>query len=211
MWKPVSVGARFTDMVIGLGGKSCSGKNMMGEFLEEKGALHLDLDRTNHVLLDRFAAEIGELFDAEITDQTGGIDRPALSALVFSEPEKLSLLEHFIHPKIEEEVEKIIRDNQDKLIMVNGAALHKSRITGMLDGLVWMESPFILRLIRAARRDRRSLLNIMKRFRSQRGFNPQQFPSHVDIYKVYNGFSSQALRRRAENMYRRWIMKGDAK
>ncbi len=171
----------------------------------------MDLDKTTHHLLDRYASELGELFGMNLLNERGGMNRVALSSYVFADPERLAVLEAFIHPRIENVVDDTIKENPGRLIVVNGAALHKSRITDIIDGLIWMESPFWLRLVRAWKRDRRSLSNILKRFRSQREFNPQQFPPHVDIYKVYNGLSLRRLIKRSEKMYSRWIMRGETK
>ena len=196
-------------MVIGLAGKSCSGKNSMGIILEKKGALHLDLDKTNHNLLDKYSREIGELFSSDLTSDDGSMNRAALSEIVFSRKSNLERLERFIHPKIEEETHRVIRENAGRIILLNGAALHKSKLAEELEGLIFMHSPFLIRLYRALARDHRSLGNILKRFRSQRKFNTQQFSSHVDIYKVYNGISHRALERRADKIYSRWISKGE--
>ena len=171
----------------------------------------MDLDKTTHLLLNDYASELGDLFGENLLDAQGGINRAALSSYVFADPVRLGMLEAFIHPRIEEVVDDTIRDNPGRLIVINGAALHKSRITHIIDGLIWMESPFWLRFIRAWKRDKRSLSNIWKRFRSQREFNPQQFPPHVDIYKVYNGLTLRRLMKRSEKMYSRWIMRGETK
>ncbi|MDC7221420.1 MAG: dephospho-CoA kinase [Spirochaetales bacterium] len=196
-------------MVIGLAGKSCAGKNAVGAALEAYGALHVDLDRLNHTILNQHCREIGELFSVNLCDDKGHMNRPALSELVFSDPEKLRRLEDYVYPRIEEEVEVIISQNSGDLILLNGAALHKSRLVHKMDRLVWVHSPYLLRIIRAMSRDKRSIPNIIKRFRNQREFSTQQFSSHVDIYKVYNGVFIEFLHRRVKKMYLSWIIKGE--
>jgi dephospho-CoA kinase len=195
-------------MIIGLAGKSCSGKNTVGSILGEEGILHLDLDKMNHRLLDKYCKEISSLFQTDLSVGEGRLNREALSEIVFSNGTNLRLLEEFIHPKIEEEAEIFIEDNLTSPIILNGATLHRSSLAKRLDCLIWVSSPFFLRFNRAMKRDKRSPVNILKRFHSQRTFNAQQFPPDVDIYKVYNGFSSRLLRKRSEQLYMR-IIKGD--
>ncbi len=190
-------------MIIGLAGKSCSGKNRLARHMEEMGAIHLDLDRLNHRLLEENRMGLVRIFGESILDGRGSLNRQALSSLVFGNRGELEKLEKFIHPLIEGETEKTILSSRGKIVLLNGAVLHKSALAQRLDGVIWMHSPPVLRFYRALRRDNRGIINLMKRFLSQRKFSAQQFPSHVDIYKVYNGFFDGPLKRKARILFNR--------
>ncbi|MBN2627997.1 MAG: dephospho-CoA kinase [Spirochaetales bacterium] len=196
-------------MVVGLGGKSCSGKNRFARFMEENGAVHVDLDKMNHLLLQERSADLAGLFGVGILNGDETLNRMALSRIVFSDQSELEKLERFIHPVIEEETDRVIRENQGNIILVNGAVLHKSALVNRMSSLIWISSPYGLRLFRAWKRDRRKLGDLIKRFRAQKEFSTQQFPPHVDIYKVYNGILSLPLKRKARKMYTRLATKGE--
>lgn len=198
-------------MLVGLAGKSCSGKNMVGGILETKGALHLDLDRINHRLLDREKTALENLLGEELSTHEGKLDRARLSTLVFSQEEKLTALEKFIHPLIEEEVESVISQNREKIILINGAVLHKSALVDKMDCVLWVKSWSILRLIRALKRDNRSLGNIFKRFWSQRNLSTQQFPPSVDIYIIDNNRKRKILEKRITSLLSLWKEEGESK
>jgi dephospho-CoA kinase len=196
-------------MVVGLGGKSCSGKNRFARYMEERGAVHVDLDKMNHLLLRDRAEDLARLFGESVLRGDGSLNRMVLSHIVFSDKEELEKLERFIHPVIEKETDRLIGENQDKIILINGAALHKSTLVNRMSCLIWVSSPFGLRLFRAWIRDRRKLGDLLKRFRAQKEFSAQQFPPHVDIYKVYNGVLSLPLKRKARKLYTRLATKGE--
>jgi dephospho-CoA kinase len=64
--------------------------------------------------------------------------------------------------------------------------LHRSSAFEMLDAVIIVEAPFFVRLLRARKRDRLPWTALLKRFKSQRKFNPQFFKEIADIYRVEN-------------------------
>lgn len=97
--------------VVGLTGPSGVGKTTALRELKALGALTIDCDALYHELLNSDAALIHALDEAfPGTVRDGKADRKALGSIVFSDPEKLALLNKITHSAVKDEVEKRLRD-----------------------------------------------------------------------------------------------------
>ncbi len=93
-------------VIVGLTGGIASGKSTVDQKLVELGAHLIDFDLIARQVVepDRPAfQEIVDYFGKQVLDESGGLDRKALSAIVFSDLEKRKKLESFTHPRIYEE------------------------------------------------------------------------------------------------------------
>ena len=94
--------------VVGITGGVGSGKSVVMQMLEEEfGARVILADLVAHDLMEPGAIsyeQIVENFGTEILAADGTIDRPALSGVVFSDPDKLSLLNQITHPNVKKEI-----------------------------------------------------------------------------------------------------------
>ena len=96
--------------IVGITGGSGCGKTTALRELEKHGALLLDCDAVYHELLDHDAALLTELdaaFPGAVRENK--LDRKALAGLVFSDPEKLLLLNRISHRFVSREVEQRLR------------------------------------------------------------------------------------------------------
>ena len=88
-------------MVIGLTGKSCSGKNYVGDILASKGLEVWDTDKMCHFgLNDNIRAIVSE-FGEDVVVSTGGrpeVSRSALGKIVFADPQRRKALEDILYP-----------------------------------------------------------------------------------------------------------------
>ncbi len=97
--------ARGYVISIGLTGGIASGKTLVASLLAERGALVIDADRLGHeTYLPGTAAHrrIVETFGPQVIATDGTIDRRALGATVFSDPEARRRLEDIVWPEIRE-------------------------------------------------------------------------------------------------------------
>lgn len=88
---------------IGLTGGLATGKSFVGRALAELGCHLLKADELGHEVLQPGGAAFAravEAFGAEILNADGHIDRRRLGAIVFSHPDKLALLNTFVHPAV---------------------------------------------------------------------------------------------------------------
>ena len=99
------VGATVPIPVLGLTGQSGAGKSLAAEAFSARGAYVADCDKTYRDLLYKnspLIKEIKKAFPSVI--KRGLLDRTALSAIVFSDKEKLALLNRITHRAILEDV-----------------------------------------------------------------------------------------------------------
>jgi dephospho-CoA kinase len=174
--------------IIGLTGKYCAGKNHVALLLEQRQIPVLDVDKLGHQTIEnekgRLLARFGE--DILNRDGSGSIDRKRLGNKVFGRQKELNALEEIIHPAVNRETLKWINSRRENACVINAALLHRSSALEMLDAVIIIEAPFVVRLIRAKKRDRLPWTVLFKRFKSQKKFNTQFFRKITDIYKVKN-------------------------
>ncbi len=88
---------------VGLTGSIGAGKSTVAAMLHERGCRVLDLDRITHELLAAGGEAVGPVaaaFGSGVVAADGGIDRPALAALVFADADARRRLEAILHPRI---------------------------------------------------------------------------------------------------------------
>ncbi len=107
-----------------------SGKSAVCELLRDRGFEIIDADKISHLVLDRCAAQVAEIFgaqyvvqkdvqvenfashaefnarsdEANLTPTRASVDRKKLGELVFKNPAELVKLEALLHPKITAEI-----------------------------------------------------------------------------------------------------------
>jgi dephospho-CoA kinase len=84
------------------GGIAC-GKSLVGSFFSEAGFAVCDTDDLAHSLLmsgSYVFNEVIRVFGKDILLDDGEIDRQRLGTIVFSNPEKLAMLNTIIHPRV---------------------------------------------------------------------------------------------------------------
>ena len=197
-------------MIIGLTGTYCAGKNFIAAILEKRGLPVLDVDKLGHQVIETEKNFILDRFGKDILSSDGSIDRKLLGAKVFGRPRELAALEAIIHPAVNRETSAWIeaqkaqaqqaRAQKAQALVINAALLHRSSAFSILDALILVEAPFLVRLHRARKRDKLSYLSLIKRFHSQKEFSSQYLSKKAklkiniehktkfcaDIYRVKN-------------------------
>jgi dephospho-CoA kinase len=95
---------------VGLTGGVASGKSTVSEILDELGAVVIDADVLAREVVAADSEGLREVVDAfgpELLTAEGELDRPAMGAIVFSDPEKRKVLESIIHPRVRERAAEI--------------------------------------------------------------------------------------------------------
>jgi len=106
---------------VALTGGIGSGKSLVGEILEELGALVIDSDQLAREVIERGSPgyeEVITAFGDSILSQ-GQIDRAKLAAVVFKEKDLRKKLESIIHPLVREAAEKLAKNLPSGAILVN--------------------------------------------------------------------------------------------
>jgi len=116
-------------LLLGLVGGIGSGKSAVAAMLRECGGHVIDADQLGHEALRQ--PEIREQVTArwgnDILDETGGVSRRKLAAVVFSNPQERKALEDLVFPWIErrirEEIEKAKQDATVRFVVLDAAIL----------------------------------------------------------------------------------------
>lgn len=165
-------------LIVGLTGKTCSGKSSLVPFFTERGFSIVDADVIAHEALAANAEAVIARF--------GTVERAALGRMVFGDRQALADLEAITHTWIA----RVIRERAAAAsgdVLINAALLHKQDLFRLCDVVVWVHAPLLTRIFRARRRDRWGWIRILKRVWTQRELRPQVFGPDVDIQKVDNG------------------------
>ncbi|MDR0997903.1 MAG: dephospho-CoA kinase [Treponema sp.] len=196
--------------VLGLTGTYCAGKNRVARLIEKRGFPVLDVDKLGHLAIEAEKEAVLARFGADLLGSDGKVNRRALGAKVFGKPGELAALEALVHPMANRMTGEWI-SRQEGLgagtCVINAALLHRSSAFPRLEGIILVRAPWFIRLLRAKRRDRLSWGALIRRFRSQKGFEGQyfdkNFTGNADIYIIENrGYSvlfSRFFRKKLEH------------
>ena len=189
-------------MIIGLTGMYCAGKNHVAALLQNQGFSVLDLDALGHSVIEAKKTEIFARFGEHIRNPDGSVNRRQLGAAIFGRKDELSALEDIVHPEVNRLTEQWIMTQNGKNRVLNAALLHRSCFFRRLDSIIIVRAPWLIRLIRAKRRDKLPWPALFKRFSSQKQFNTQYLAGNADIYRVENSFcrSETKLKRQIDEI-----------
>jgi dephospho-CoA kinase len=106
------------------------------------------LYHTNAELQERLKAAFGETIYTE-----GQLNRQALAAIVFNDPEKLTLLNSLVHPPTIKDAEEWMAAQTAPYLLKEAALLFESGSVSSLDYVIGVSAPESLRLQRVMARD----------------------------------------------------------
>ena len=142
---------------IAITGNIASGKSTVEKIIEENGYKVYDTDKIAHKTLEN-SEEVKEAF--------GTVDRKEIAKIVFSNPEKLKLLESIIHPKVREEILKIF-DSEEKLVFISVPQLFESGFNTLFDKIIYVTANKNLRKERLIKRNSLTPEEAQKRIDAQ--------------------------------------------
>jgi dephospho-CoA kinase len=127
--------------IIGLTGGIGSGKSTVAHFLEELGAVVIDLDKVGHEALKRGGRawrQVVDAFGKVILGPEGEIDRTRLGKIVFKDRRSLLKLNNIVHPAIDailaEKIDTYRREDV-KVVVLEAAAMIESGKTAQAEEL----------------------------------------------------------------------------
>jgi len=127
-------------MIIGLTGNIATGKSVVRRMLENSGALGLDADVIAHRMIYPYGPAyqaVIDTFGEDLLTTDGQISRSKLGALVFNQPEKLTLLESLIHPAVDDSIMVRILRSGLSLVVIEAIKLLESGIGEACDA-IWV-------------------------------------------------------------------------
>ena len=185
-------------MIIGLTGKSCSGKDYVAHLFGEEFVV-IDEDNLGHVALDNNRENLVAAFgDSIITD--GKVDRKKLGPIVFSDKEKLEKLNSISHPWMVAETLRLCREaeSEGKIAVINAAILEKMGFVPYCNEVVLVSSPYSERLKRAVMRDKITPEAFEKREENQKDIGSTLSNGGVKVTNIINDGDKESLSRQVK-------------
>ncbi|MFJ4773906.1 dephospho-CoA kinase [Streptomyces uncialis] len=90
-------------LTVGLTGGIGAGKSEVSRLLVEHGAVLVDADRIAREVVEPGTPGLAAIVDAfgeQVLAEDGSLDRPALGAIVFADPDRLAVLNGIVHPLV---------------------------------------------------------------------------------------------------------------
>lgn len=126
--------------LIGLTGNIATGKSTVAKMLRDLGATVIDADALVHELqrpgTPAYEAIVAA-FGRSILNRAGEIDRPALGAIVFTDPARLRVLESILHPAVAIESQRRIEAAPTRVVVYEAIKLIEAGRAGMCDA-IWV-------------------------------------------------------------------------
>lgn len=157
-------------------GKMASGKNHVCALLEQKGWKSIDADLIVHKAIETPLAknQIIKNFGEEckkrglkLLNPDNSINRRELGKLLFEKTEYLAVQEQILYPIVIQMIQTFVQENPKAII--NATVLYKTPVLlEKCQALVYVKAGLFTRIIRARKRDKLSLKQILKRYASQK-------------------------------------------
>lgn len=152
-------------MIIGVVGKTGSGKSCFADFLKKKGFFHLELDLLGKelpVIYPEILIELSNNF-GNIVISEGKIDRKVLGEIVFRDEEKLDILNSIFFPYFKKEVCKNIAEIEGrKNILVDGVIIFEAKLNDLLDKVFYITASDKIILKRLQEREPKTPVNVLE-------------------------------------------------
>lgn len=154
--------------LIGLTGNIGCGKSTVADFLRKNGAIVLDMDSMAKEILFSLPKDfVNQKLGADVFSENK-LDTKKVAQIIFSDIEKRRALEDIVHPKLWENIDKIIESvDSDTLIFVESAILYEKESDANCELVVVVTCPKNLQIKRLLENRKMSLTDILARIASQ--------------------------------------------
>lgn len=183
-------------ILIGLTGKTGSGKSSAARIFEKLGAFVVDCDKVAHDVLndeDVKKALIDE-FSEEILENNGTVGRKKLGKIVFSEPDKLNSLNKIMHSAIIDKSLSMCYDSGKDICILDGSEIESSGVYKKCRYVVVITAGEEIRLDRIMLRDGISREEALMRMRAQKDYSK-------DAIVIENNSDAVALEKEINRLY----------
>ena len=160
-------------------GNIASGKSTVEKILLNEGYKVYDADVVAHEILAS---------NKDVKREFGTVDRKKLAQIVFSNPEKLKLLESIIHPLVKNEILKIF-ETQEKIIFISVPQLFEAGFESLFDKIIYITAEKAIRLERLMRRNHLTQNEAQVRIDAQKDMNKESKSDFV----IYNNKTFEDL------------------
>ena len=205
--------------IIGLTGRSGTGKSLISGIFRSRGFSVIDTDEVYHRMTsckscctEEIRRKLGERF----IRPDGSLDRPSLAKEVFSDREKLDLLNRIAHAHILNETRRMIKELEDRggrAVIVEAPQLFESGFDGECDYIISCSAPDEICVKRIVARDGIPEENALMRLKNQRADSFFRERSDavivndggdldVQVYKIIKIIRSKTMATKEELFYK---------
>ena len=187
-------------MLLGLTGRTGSGKTSAAKIFERLGAFVVDCDAVAHEILKDASVKkkIVAQFSESILDSDNNIDRKALGAIVFSDDEKLSVLNKIVHGAIVDTAIDLCEKSGNDICVIDGSELEASGADKKCAHIVVITADEEDRLERIILRDGIDRDSALLRMRAQKDYSKEAI-------LIYNSMGQDTLEREITALYNKFL------
>lgn len=188
-------------MQVGLTGSIGAGKTTVANLLRERGASVIDADAHARAVLEEpdVIDAIRHAFGPDVLHD-GHVDRSALAARVFGDPEQRTVLEAIVHPRVRQRVasdvaDALARPDPPTMIVHDVPLLYETGLAARMDAVLVVDAPLPLRVERVRARTGLDETEIRRRDAAQ--WPAARKRAEADVVLINDG-SLDALKERLE-------------
>lgn len=179
-----------------------AGKSFVAELLRIQGFAVIDADQISHKIIEKGQKayeDIIRLFGDSILDSQKNIHRKSLAKIVFSDTEKLRLLNQITHPYIFDEMQRRIEEyeKQNKDVCLDVPLLFQADFPLSYDASIAVIAPLALRIERIIHRDGCTKEEAEKRMRTQ--LTDDLLKEYAD-FVIYNDKEQEVLKEQIQKI-----------
>jgi len=190
--------------VIGLTGGIGAGKSTVSAILAERGFTIIDADLISHQITEKGSKaleRISEIFGRDMILPDGSLDRKKLASVVFSDREKLKLLEEVTTKEvvavISEKLQRLREEKTEELVFVDAPLLFESGADRLTDLVFTVDADLEVRIQRVMERDKAERQQVEERIASQMS-SAERAARSAEV--IDNSKGKEELRRQVEEL-----------
>ena len=173
-------------MVVGITGGIGSGKSTVLKLFKELANIATyiadkeakNLMNSSNVIREKLISEFGE--DVYGNNQ---LNRPFLANIVFTNKEKLTVLNGIVHPVVHKHLQEFIKSNSNKdYILYENAILFENGSEVLCDKVITVTAPEEIKIARVVSRDTTSVEEVKNRMKNQWSDAKKMMQSNYVIY-----------------------------
>ncbi len=189
--------------VIGVTGPIGSGKSYVSELFAQNGFVVIDTDEVYHRLISVETDVVNEIvgYFGDVRNENGGIDRVALSQIVFSDADALRELNRITHKHVLCETKRILeeyRKNGKEFAVLEVPLMFEGGFDKLCDIVISVVADDSVRLERIMKRNGYSFVEAEKRLKNQKNnefyiaksqkvlYNNKSSNIEVDVLRLIN-------------------------
>ena len=154
---------------LGLTGGIGSGKTTIAKVFQELGAsvYYADVEAKKFLAYENVKKQLVILFGEIVISAQNEVDKMALAAIVFTDPNELAKLNALIHPLLEKDFEDWIHKQNANLIVKEAAILFEAGFDKSVDKILTISAPVEERIARVIKRDGVNKQQVLDRISKQ--------------------------------------------